>query len=845
MRAPLSARPSIIHPMGFDSFGLPAENASIDRGLDPKQWTEGNIVSMKEQMANMGLVFQWEREIATHSPSYYKHTQALFLLLFANQMAVQRAAQVNWDPIDQTVLANEQVDAQGRSWRSGALVEKRQLKQWFIRITQFASSLDEGLFNGDLEGWPLNIRQMQKNWIGKSEGYKLRWEIKQGKEGEIQEGIEVFTTRLDTLLGVQFLVLSPEHPLLPSLLSPSSPLITTQHKEKISAYLTQLQSKSDIQRQTSKSGLSLSLSAIHPLTKQLIPVYVADYVLMDYGTGAVMGVPAHDARDKAFALFNGMNMDNMLIPVINEDNNTLINSGEFNGLEGGGQGEGSKAIYQSLLNQSPSSPCITSSTQYKLRDWLVSRQRYWGCPIPIVHCPSCGPQPVPLSELPLQLPVLSQITRQNPLQSNDPAAVAWRNCPCPRCAGPAERDTDTLDTFVDSSWYFLRYLSPSLSNKPFDSSLVNQYFPVDLYIGGVEHAILHLLYSRFFMHFLHSLGMVEGREPFKALLTQGMVHGPTYKHPINKTFLRPEEVIFNGQGIGCVERDKGKGRGERDNNLIPCDLVYEKMSKSKHNGVDPSVSIDKYGADCVRLFILFKAPAEQVLDWDERQINGQVRFLQRAWKMILGAKTQRNNRMTSPSASSSAPSNLSSLILSSPLSAEERILLEQRNKYIIEITNQFDNHIFNVCIALLMKYSNDIHAFSMANSSVLSSSAVYQECIHTFIQLIYPFAPHWASEAAEILDISIEHWPQTIEIPSSPSSPSSSPCYTANLMVANKFLCSIPNIPMELIDNKEKLKQYFLSLSLSKLQIFSTLSVDQMHVVLNEKKGLIIVNIKK
>jgi leucyl-tRNA synthetase len=728
---------------------LPAENAAIERGLNPQQWTLANISNMKQQMKSLGFLFQFdENELSTSDPSYYHHTQQLFLLLYQHGLVYQKLSLVNWDPVDCTVLANEQVSNEGRSWRSGALVHKKLLKQWFIKITQFQEELYNDL--DLLADWPSEVRLMQKNWIGKSDGHIINFKL-DSKSAE-NAVIPVFTTRLDTMYGVSYVALAPQHPWLQSEIKKVGSVLNNETQAKLQQYMKELERKSDIQKASSKNGLSLGVSVVHPLTAALLPLYISDSVLSDYATGAIMAVPAHDARDKIFAEEH----DIKFIRVIDPETNTLINSGPFNGLAVGKPA--AQEIFKSLAANS--SDLVSASTNYKLRDWLISRQRYWGTPIPIIHCPHCGAQPVPSNQLPVKLPLLKEVTRQNPLISAE--AAAWRKVCCPSCGAAAERDTDTLDTFVDSSWYYLRYINTKLKEKPFDSGAADQLLPVDIYIGGREHAILHLLYSRFFTAFLHSIGLLKTKFPFKSLLTQGMVHGLTYKHPNTKQFIKPKDVLFDENKQAYITEGNARVELERS---------WEKMSKSKYNGVEPSEVISKYGVDCVRLFILFKAPPQQILDWQEQQIQGQYRFIQRIYNLYNSFKAfskntqQRNNHWHK----------------------EELELLKELNHTIIHVTKHLEDCTFNVAIARLMEFSNSLHKFLSKPSNWQSASLFI--CLKEFVVLLAPFAPHLSYELAELINVRIQHWPQAIQLNAQQHQR-----HTVNISVAGKYISSLHNI---------------------------------------------------
>lgn len=607
---------NVIHPMGWDAFGLPAENAAIERQISPSVWTKSNIAKMKSQLGLMSAKFDWDREVTTCSADYYKWTQKIFLLLHEEGLAYRKEAEINWDPVDETVLANEQVDSEGRSWRSGAVVEKKFLKQWFLGITKFANELNSDL--SLLNEWPEKVKLMQSNWIGKSRGANVTFLSN-------HDGISttVFTTRPDTISAVQYIALSLTNPIT---------LKFAQHDEQLKQFLEMAK---DLP-QDSKQGYQLpSLKLSNPFDKTNfnIPVYVAPYVLSDYGTGAVMGCPGHDVRDYEF-----WRQNNPTLPVIkcidpSPNNKVDVKSSEIDGPVIGKDGimnANSGALaglnVKQAINKSIELLAETGlgseQINFRIRDWLISRQRFWGVPIPMIHCDSCGIVPVPEEDLPVLLPEKSEfVGKGNPLSQTE----EFVNVKCPKCGSDAHRETDTMDTFIDSSWYFLRYTDPHNTVKPFDHDIASNSMPVDIYIGGVEHAILHLLYSRFISKFLHQKGLWNGGElngePFKKLVTQGMVHGKTFNHPINGKYLKPEEVDLSNPAKPLVA----------GTNLTPT-VTFEKMSKSKYNGVDPAQCIGKHGADATRAHVLFQAPISDVLSWSDEKIIGIERWLRKLLK---------------------------------------------------------------------------------------------------------------------------------------------------------------------------------------------------------------------
>lgn len=569
---------NVLHPMGWDAFGMPAENAAIARGIHPGEWTYNNIANMKRQQKALGLFYDWDKEFATCDESYYRWTQQLFLLFYKKGLAYRKGAKVNWCNHCHTVLANEQV-IDGACWRCDEPVVKKNLEQWFFRITEYAERLLQDLDR--LEGWPERVKMMQRNWIGRSEGTEFSFAV----ADVLDAAVDVYTTRVDTVYGVSYVVLAPEHPLVEKIITDKP------QADEVRAFVDRVKNLNELERTSDdveKVGVFTGGYAIHPLTGKQVPIWVANYVLVEYGTGAVMGVPAHDTRDWAFARKYQLPMTGVVAPAQGEaadltvgafvDDGVLYDSQEFSGLS---SAEARDQISERLASEGIG----RKKVQYRLRDWLISRQRYWGVPIPVVYCDTCGIVPVPESELPVRLPLDVNFVggATSPLETSD----AFITTTCPHCGGPARRETDTMDTFIDSSWYFLRYADAQNETAPFDRDKADYWMQVDQYIGGIEHAILHLLYSRFFTKVLHDAGMVSADEPFKRLLTQGM-----------------------------VLKDGGK------------------MSKSKGNVVSPEDIIRRYGADTARLFILFAAPVERDLDWSEQGVEGSFRFLQRVWRIV-------------------------------------------------------------------------------------------------------------------------------------------------------------------------------------------------------------------
>ena len=713
----------VLHPMGWDAFGLPAENAAIERGVHPAQWTNQNIAQMKQQLQQLGFSIDWSREVATCSPDYYKWTQWIFLQFFQAGLAYQKESAVNWDPIDQTVLANEQVDNEGRSWRSGAKVERKLLRQWFFKITDYAEQLLNDL--DKLSGWPERVKLMQANWIGKSVGAYLEFPIV-GMDAKIG----VFTTRPDTAYGVTYVVLAPEHPL-------TEQVTTPDRQEAVEAFVQEVGQQSEIDRTAEdrpKKGLPTGGKAINPFTGEEIPIWIADYVLYEYGTGAVMGVPAHDVRDFKFAQTHHLPIRTVIIADGADENTPLtaayteagvmVNSGSFSGMT-------STSGKQKIVEYAEEEGWGKARIQYRLRDWLISRQRYWGAPIPIIHCPNCGAVPVPEDQLPVALPedVAFSGKGASPLSQLE----GWVNVPCPSCGTPAKRETDTMDTFIDSSWYFLRYPDATNDKQVFDPAKTNDWMAIDQYVGGIEHAILHLLYSRFFTKVLRDRGLVNCDEPFQRLLTQGMVQGLTYKNPTTGKYV-PSAKITDPKN----PQDPETGAA--------LEVFFEKMSKSKYNGVDPLSVLGKYGADTARMFVLFKAPPEKDLEWDDADVEGQFRFLNRVWRLVaefVGNKPQKPTPYD-------------------PQVKVQKDLRRSIHTAIKEVCEDLDgNYQFNTAISELMKLSNAL------TDAPCKSAKIYAEGIETLVKMLAPFAPHIADELWQVIgytdSVHQQTWPQVDE----------------------------------------------------------------------------------
>jgi leucyl-tRNA synthetase len=719
----------VLHPMGWDAFGMPAENAAMEKGVHPGSWTRENIANMKAQLKRLGFALDWSRELATCDPRYYGHEQALFLDLYETGLVYRKESAVNWDPVDQTVLANEQV-IDGRGWRSGAVVEKRKLSQWFLKITDFADDLLEGL--GTLESWPEKVRLMQENWIGKSQGLRFSFQIAEAP-ASIPDTFEVFTTRPDTLFGASFAAIAAEHPLA---------LAIGDHDPQAAAFIEECRrggTTAAALETAEKHGYDTGLRVVHPLDPTLsLPVYIANFVLMDYGTGAIFGCPAHDQRDLDFARKYELPVRRVVSDGDVKDAvfqgeeayigpGTLVNSGFLDGLD-------IEAAKETVIDRAEKEGWGKCETQFRLRDWGVSRQRYWGTPIPFIHCEGCGVVPVPKADLPVALPEdVDFATPGNPLLRHP----TWKHVDCPKCGKPAERETDTLDTFVDSSWYFLRFASQP-ADKPFDPDEIAQWLPVEQYIGGIEHAILHLLYARFWTRALQHIGKIDIAEPFASLFTQGMVTHETY------TITRPptdeERRVFGWtdeaahesvtQYLSPTEIER------RDNKVFEIASGREveigrvvKMSKSKKNVVDPDEIVAQYGADAIRWFMLSDSPPERDLPWSEAGIEGCARFVQRLWRLFGEYDAQ--------------------------AAGEDPAVRRRTHQAIDAIGNDIEALAFNKAVARIYELASTIEK--------AQPSAARSEAIASLMLLVAPMMPHLAEEAWKRAGfeelVSLSDWP--------------------------------------------------------------------------------------
>ncbi|GJN86030.1 leucyl-tRNA synthetase, mitochondrial [Purpureocillium lilacinum] len=738
---------NVLLPMGWDAFGLPAENAALERGIPPDEWTTTNIAKMKEQMALMNGSWNWDRELTTCDPSFYKHTQKLFLMLHERGLAYQEEAEVNYDPVDKTVLANEQVDANGYSWRSGAKVEKKKLKQWFFRISEFR----EALLN-DLEqlakdnAWPERVLSQQKNWLGKSAGAAIKFPVMTFGT-DVGAAIEVFTTRPDTLFGVQYIALSASHPVVQQLATSDA---------ELQAFLDTLPGLPP----DSKLGYMLpKLRAINPLayhdetpdaTKASIPIYVAPYVLGDYGEGAVMGVPGHDVRDHSFWKTHHAEEPVRFVLTASEDESTtaldkgpFVEHGFMTEHSGLFKGKPSAQAGEMIVRILEASELAKPVEKWRLRDWLISRQRYWGAPIPIVHCDSCGAVPVPDEELPVKLPEVDQHWADGKTGNALESSPDFVNTTCPSCKGPARRDTDTMDTFVDSSWYYARFADPQNARQLFSPD-AGKHLPVDIYIGGIEHAILHLLYARFIYKFLASTPLLPqytddaslSAEPFKRLITQGMVHGRTYINPENGKFLKPDEVDLSDAAAPKVVATGA-----------PATVAYEKMSKSKHNGVDPTDFISRYGADATRAHMLFQAPVGDVLNWDEAKITGVTRWLQRLHDHVAAAASLPEESMSAKSYLEAKFATIGSMDSKALSQWDAEVTLWRQVQQTIESVRRSYEDIYslNTIISDLMSLTNAL------SSSDAAGAVIKREAAGVLARLAAPATPAFAEECWSML----------------------------------------------------------------------------------------------
>jgi leucyl-tRNA synthetase len=715
---------NVLHPMGWDAFGMPAENAAMERGVHPKEWTYANIETMRGQLKSMGLSLDWSREIATCDPGYYKHQQRMFLDFLEAGLVDRKTAKVNWDPVDQTVLANEQV-IDGRGWRSGALVEQRELTQWFFKITDFAQDLLGKL--DALERWPEKVRLMQKNWIGRSEGLLVRFALDAATAPRGESELEIYTTRPDTLFGARFMAIAPDHPLAAAAAAKDPKLA------EFIAECRRMGTAEETIERAEKLGYDTGIRAVHPFDPSWkLPVYVANFILMEYGTGAIFGCPAHDQRDLDFVSKYGLGATPVVCPPGADPATFTITDAAYEGeglminsrfLDGMTSEQAREEVARRLESETRNNrPVGERKVNFRLRDWGISRQRYWGCPIPVIHCDACGVVPVPPDQLPVTLPEdVSFDVPGNPLDRHP----SWKHVDCPRCGKPARRETDTMDTFVDSSWYFARFSAPWV-DAPTDRAAIDRWLPVDQYIGGIEHAILHLLYSRFFTRAMNATGHagVKDGEPFAGLFTQGMVVHETYRAR-DGSWVMPSEVRLDSEG--------GERRAVRLDTGEPVEIgSIEKMSKSKKNTVDPDDIIASYGADTARWFMLSDSPPDRDVIWTEEGVQGAARFVQRIWRLV----------------------NEVAELDGAGASAGDHPVRRAAHKTLAAVEDHIDALRFNVAVARIYELANVIQAEMQdvrTGRASADSQGALREATELLVQMIAPMMPHLAEESWEAL----------------------------------------------------------------------------------------------
>jgi leucyl-tRNA synthetase len=730
---------NVLHPMGWDAFGMPAENAAMERKVHPKSWTYQNIAAMKAQLQSMGLSLDWSREVATCDPAYYKHQQRMFVDFLKAGLVERKQSKVNWDPVDMTVLANEQV-IDGRGWRSGALVEQKELTQWFFKISDYSEDLLNAL--DKLDRWPEKVRLMQKNWIGRSEGLHVRFALDAKTTPGGESEIEIFTTRPDTLFGAKFVAIAPDHPLAGA---------AAAKNPRLQAFIEECRHRGTAQAEidtAEKLGFDTGIKAVHPFDeKWTLPVYVANFILMDYGTGAIFGCPAHDQRDLDFVNKYGLGNVPVVCPpgqdpktfvitdVAYDGDGTMINSRFLDGMS---IEQAKDDVAKRLETQARGNrPVALRQVNYRLRDWGISRQRYWGCPIPIIHCEACGVVPVPVKDLPVTLPEDVSFDKPgNPLDRHP----TWRNVPCPQCGKGARRETDTMDTFVDSSWYFIRFTDPWNESAPTDPKVANAWMPVDQYIGGIEHAILHLLYSRFFTRAMKKTGHVNLDEPFAGLFTQGMVVHETCQKADGE-WVTPAEVTIEGAD------DKRTAKLTATGEPIKIGSI-EKMSKSKRNTIDPDDIMATYGADVARWFMLSDSPPERDVEWTERGVQGAWRFTNRLWRLIGEAAE------IAVQAPAARPDSFSEPALA---------IRKAAHGALAKVTDAVEKLHFNVCVAHIYEFANALGSV-VANTKVTPDFAwAVKEAAGILVRLFHPMMPHLAEECWAELGhktlVADEAWP--------------------------------------------------------------------------------------
>jgi leucyl-tRNA synthetase len=736
---------NVLHPMGWDAFGMPAENAAMERKVHPKAWTYQNIAAMKAQLKSMGLSLDWRREIATCDPRYYKHQQKMFLDFLRAGLAERKLGKVNWDPVDNTVLANEQV-IDGRGWRSDAIVVQREMPQWYFAITKFSEDLLQALDR--LDRWPEKVRLMQRNWIGRSEGLHIRFALDPATTPNRENELEVFTTRHDTLFGAKFMALSPDHPLAVAAAAKDVALARFIADCKRHGTAQQLIDTAE------KQGFDTGMRALHPFDADWkLPVYVANFILMDYGTGAIFGCPAHDQRDLDFANKYGLGNTPVVCPPGQDAATFVITDTAYDGdgrminsrfLDGMTSAEAKEEVARLLSGALRGNrPVAAREVNFRLRDWGISRQRYWGCPIPVIHCDACGIVPVPEDELPVELPDDVDFDRPgNPLDRHP----TWKHVACPQCGRAARRETDTMDTFVDSSWYFARFTDPWIEIAPTDRAQVDRWLPVDQYIGGIEHAILHLLYSRFFTRAMRRTGHAGLDEPFAGLFTQGMVVHETYQTAKGE-WVMPAEVRI--EGAGPDRRAVLAATGE----ALEIGSI-EKMSKSKHNTVDPDDIIAVYGADTARWFMLSDSPPERDVIWTEEGVQGAWRFVQRLWRLVHEASEV------------AAPADLSDLARPASFAEPALVLRKAAHRALARVSEDIERLRFNVAIAQIYEFANAFQASlgGIETEPMADYRWAVREAADILVRLFHPMMPHLAEECWSALGhktlVASEPWPR-------------------------------------------------------------------------------------
>jgi leucyl-tRNA synthetase len=736
---------NVLHPMGWDAFGLPAENAAIERKVAPKAWTYDNIAAMKKQLRSIGLSLDWSREFATCDPSYYKHQQKMFLDFLRAGLAEREKRKINWDPVDMTVLANEQV-IDGRGWRSGAVVEQREMNQWVFKITKYSQELLEAL--DGLDRWPDKVRLMQRNWIGRSEGLLIRFALDAATTPAGESELKIFTTRPDTLFGAKFMAISADHPLAQAAAAKNPKLA------EFIAEIKRIGTAQEVIDTAEKQGFDTGIKAIHPFDSNWkLPVYVANFVLMEYGTGAIFGCPAHDQRDLDFVNKYALGNIPVVCPEGQDPKTFLITDTAYDGdgrminsrfLDGMTIEQAKEDVAKRLETEiRGNAPVAERQVNFRLRDWGISRQRYWGCPIPVIHCPKCDVVPVPDKDLPVTLPEDATFDRPGNALDHHPT---WKHVTCPKCGGKALRETDTMDTFVDSSWYFARFTDPWNEKAPTTPEVANRMMPVDQYIGGVEHAILHLLYSRFFTRAMKATGHIDMKEPFAGMFTQGMVVHETYQKK-DGAYVTPAEVTVETGANG--RRAVLTGTGEE----VSIGAI-EKMSKSKKNTVDPDDIIVTYGADVARWFMLSDSPPDRDVIWSDERVQGASRFVQRLWRLV------NDSAEIAKSAPAARPA---------AFGPDALALRKAAHGALDKVSGGIERLHFNVCLAHIREAANALSEVlakegNKEGKPTADLAWAVREAASILVQLISPMMPHLAEECWQVLGrkglISEAAWPQ-------------------------------------------------------------------------------------